>query len=84
MIKPVGSLSYIWLLLGSAFILRVLLAPFGTLLLDHNTFVAWSTNLAQNGFAHFYDSWSDYLPGYLYILYLLGKINAGLSGVDTT
>lgn len=29
----------------------------------------------EGGFKNFYNSWSDYLPGYLYILWLLGKIN---------
>jgi len=31
--------------------------------------------LANNGFKVFYNSWSDYLPGYLYFLWGLGKIN---------
>jgi predicted membrane-bound dolichyl-phosphate-mannose-protein mannosyltransferase len=57
-----------------AFILRVILAFSGALQLDQNTFVAWSNILATGGFPHFYLSWSDYLPGYLYILYLLGKL----------
>lgn len=59
------------LLLG--FIFRLVISGFGTLQLDHGTFVAWSYNLAQNGFKNFYSSWSDYFPGYLYVLWLLGK-----------
>jgi dolichyl-phosphate-mannose-protein mannosyltransferase len=31
--------------------------------------------LARFGFKNFYIGWSDYLPGYPYILWLLGKIN---------
>ncbi len=30
----------------------------------------------QDGFKSFYTSWSDYLPGYPYILWLLGRINS--------
>lgn len=59
-----------------SFLFRILIASFGTLQLDHGTFVAWGDNLAQNGFKSFYLGWSDYLPGYLYILWGLGKLNA--------
>ncbi|KKS96176.1 MAG: Dolichyl-phosphate-mannose-protein mannosyltransferase family protein [Microgenomates group bacterium GW2011_GWC1_43_13] len=30
--------------------------------------------MVKDGFKIFYNSWSDYLPGYLYVLYFLGKI----------
>lgn len=59
----------------SALILRLFLANFGTLQLDHGTFVSWANSLALNGTSNFYDSWSDYLPGYLYVLQFLGKVN---------
>lgn len=62
------------LLLGLG--VRISLSFFGTLALDQNTFIAWSGVLAQKGFASFYNGWSDYLPGYLYILWVLGKINS--------
>jgi len=55
-------------------LLRIILAPLGTLKLDQNTFIAWSSNLARNGFKNFYSDWSDYLPGYMYFLWFLGKI----------
>lgn len=51
------------------------MSGFGTLDLDQGTFIAWSSDLAANGFRNFYNGWSDYLPGYLYALWLLGKIN---------
>lgn len=35
---------------------------------DLLTFQAWGNILAENGFSNFYFGWSDYLPGYLYIL----------------
>jgi predicted membrane-bound dolichyl-phosphate-mannose-protein mannosyltransferase len=58
-----------------AFVLRILLSFFGTLHLDQGTFVAWSNILVSSGFKNFFNSWSDYLPGYLYVLWVLGKIN---------
>lgn len=65
----------IFLILLSALFIRFILSFFGTLQLDHGTFVSWSLNLAENGLRNFYNGWSDYLPGYLYILQLLGKLN---------
>jgi len=62
-----------------AFLFRVLLSFFGTLELDFNTFLAWSNRLQEFGFARFYGVWSDYLPGYLYVLWLLGKIKVFVS-----
>ncbi len=63
-------------------IVRLILSFFGTLQLDHGTFVAWSIGLAENGFKGFYDSWSDYLPGYLYFLWILGKISLSVPGIS--
>lgn len=73
-IKRISS-NKIFLLLSFGLFLRIALSFFGTLNLDQGTFVAWSTNLARDGFKNFYNGWSDYLPGYLYILWILGKIN---------
>lgn len=64
----------IFFIIFMALFLRVFLSFFGTLHLDQGTFIAWSTNLANNGFATFYSGWSDYFPGYLYILWILGKV----------
>jgi predicted membrane-bound dolichyl-phosphate-mannose-protein mannosyltransferase len=66
--------SIIFVLL-SAYIFRLGLSFFGTLDLDHGTFVGWSNTLVRDGFKNFYNSWSDYLPGYLYFLWGLGKVN---------
>ncbi len=64
------------ILLGLGFLLRIILSPFGTLSLDQNTFLAWSLRLNQVGFSKFYfGAWSDYLPGYLYVLNFLGQVN---------
>lgn len=67
--------SSILYILFFAFIVRIVLSFFGTLQLDQGTFIAWSSSLANYGFKNFYNSWSDYLPGYLYFLWGLGKIN---------
>ena len=58
-----------------ALFFRLFIANFGTLQLDHGTFVAWANQLAISGMGDFYNGWSDYFPGYLYILFLLGKLN---------
>lgn len=72
-VKSFFSPVFFILLLG--LILRLLLYKNGTYQLDVNTFVSWSKTLVDKGFSSFYqNAWSDYLPGYLYVLYLLGKI----------
>ena len=56
----------------------------GTYQLDHNTFIAWSNLLQKVGLKNFYSSsWSDYLPGYLYILWFLAKVRQ-LDIIDVT
>ncbi|MBI2405887.1 phospholipid carrier-dependent glycosyltransferase, partial [Candidatus Microgenomates bacterium] len=62
------------LLLLTSFLLRLFLTPFGTLELDFNSFVGWSQRLVEVGPAQFYEAWSDYLPGYLYVLWGLGVL----------
>ncbi|HSX49013.1 MAG TPA: glycosyltransferase family 39 protein [Candidatus Saccharimonadales bacterium] len=69
------SIPSILVVLTFAFLVRIILSPFGTLTLDQNTFIAWSTRLLEVGFSKFYfGGWSDYLPGYLYILDVLAHI----------
>lgn len=60
-------------------VVRLALSPFGTLTLDQNTFIGWSNRLIEVGFSRFYDTWSDYLPGYLYVLWALGWIKEAIS-----
>ena len=69
----------ILLLLFTALVVRLMLSSFGTLELDQNTFIGWSNRLVEVGFGRFYDTWSDYLPGYLYILWALGWIKEAIS-----
>lgn len=67
-------LKSIWVVLLGAFLLRLVLAQFGTLRLDMNAWVGWANRLVSVPLGHFYDQWSDYLPGYLYVLWLVGNV----------
>lgn len=63
------------LILVFGFLLRFFLYKYGTYNWDFGTFLSWSNTLVQKGFLNFYkNAWSDYLPGYLYVLALLGHI----------
>lgn len=48
---------------------------------DINCFMAWAYNLAQGGIRDFYTSgiFADYPPGYMYMLWLMGKLGSGLT-----
>lgn len=63
-------------ILFTGLVLRLLLFRVGTLYLDFNTYVAWSNRLVNLPLKEFYNAWSDYLPGYLYVLFFLGKIKS--------
>ena len=70
--------SKVFMILFVALFFRLCLSFFGTLEIDFNTFVAWSQRLVNLPFPDFYKAWSDYLPGYLYFLFILGKIKNAL------
>ena len=72
--KVFKKMPRIFFLLTVAFILRLILSPYGTLYLDFNSWVGWSHRLTEVGFSRFYEAWSDYLPGYLYVLWFLGQL----------
>ncbi len=63
-----------------ALVIRVLIAPMVGHPVDINTFVTWGRSLAEIGLGGFYNAHPncDYLPGYLYILWVCGKIASGL------
>lgn len=71
--------KYVFYILTASLILRLVLSPLGTLSLDQNTFIAWGRELSAHGFSDFYKGWSDYLPGYLYILSFLASIEKNVS-----
>ena len=51
--------------------------------MDMNTFQAWSLMLTETGFSGFYSrpEFTDYPPGYMYVLAALGHIWRGLQGL---
>lgn len=59
-----------------ALVIRVALFPLPPFKIDNDAWIAWSLNLASGGLSNFYQPgyFSDYLPGYLYVLALLGHI----------
>jgi Gpi18-like mannosyltransferase len=56
---------------------RLLLATFPGFGIDVGTFQAWSFQLADRGPWNFYDtdSFTDYSPGYLYLLWAIGELH---------
>ncbi len=68
---------YFYGLLAGAILLRCLFACFYKgFLTDIACFSGWASRVYSEGFANFYspDAFSDYPPGYMYILYVLGAI----------
>lgn len=65
-----------WTLAALAVLLRFVIMPYGGFPVDIGTFKAWANHLAERGPAAFYGAgFADYLPGYLYILWVVGEIN---------
>lgn len=65
-----------WTLAALALLLRFVIMPYGGFPVDIGTFKAWATSLAEKGPAAFYGAgFADYLPGYLYILWVIGEVN---------
>jgi Gpi18-like mannosyltransferase len=65
-----------WNLAAGALLLRFLLMPYGGFPSDIGTFKAWAVNLAAAGPAAFYGTgFADYLPGYLYVLWVIGEVH---------
>jgi Gpi18-like mannosyltransferase len=63
---------------AAAFLVRVLIAPHAGFYGDLRLFQTWAGQLADVGTRHFYDQgqFVDYPPGYLYVLWLTGKLSA--------
>ena len=75
--SPRRTLFLLSVLLIIGFALRVFLSPYLTFEFDFNTFRAWGNGLSKVGFSQFYDRyWCDYMPGYLYVLWLLDNIHS--------
>ncbi|MEM5948120.1 phospholipid carrier-dependent glycosyltransferase [Spirochaetia bacterium 38H-sp] len=72
-----GTKRYVAIMLGAAFLLRLLVAvSYPGHVTDMPTFYGWATELADKGIFSFYGSntFKDYPPGYLYILYVAGLL----------
>jgi Gpi18-like mannosyltransferase len=66
-----------WTLAAFALLVRFLIMPYGGFPVDIGTFKAWSQALTDRGPSAFYGAgFADYLPGYLYVLWLIGEVNA--------
>jgi len=71
--NPAGLLV---LILAAGFLLRIFLSLFLTYYPDFNTWQMWGSQMATSGFGKFYERhWCDYMPGYLYILWMLNGIH---------
>ena len=66
------------LILSAGLILRLSLAALPGFGIDVGLFQFWSVQLADRGPWNFYDAdlFSDYAPGYLYVLWFIGGVNA--------
>ena len=77
-LRGVATPRGIVLLFVAGTILRLILAIWGGFQGDLDIFKAWSQRLVDLGLANFYDPayFADYPPGYLYVLWFLGKISS--------
>lgn len=67
-----------YLILLGSFILRCIFAcTYKGFLTDTACFSSWATRVFSEGFGNFYspDVFSDYPPGYMYVLYVIGAIS---------
>ncbi len=72
-----------WGLLVGAAVLRAVIMPYGGFPTDIGTFKGWANALAERGPAAFYGGgFADYLPGYLYVLWVIGELHARLRFSD--
>lgn len=64
------------IVLSLAVLVRLFFMPFPPFKTDMDSFIAWGEQVRKVGFAQFYNSgiWTDYAPGYFYILWLITQI----------
>ena len=71
------------LILVSGLILRIFLSQFLTYGPDFSAWIGWGSQISSAGFGHFYERhWCDYMPGYLYVLWMLDNIHRVLPGLS--
>ncbi len=80
-----NTLTKLLFILFGALILRLVLLPYWTHSSDMYLWVYWSHDVARIGFDRFFDqvSWTDYLPFYFYVLFILGKLQPLLPLIPT-
>ena len=74
--KSIGFSVFI-AIFAAALLVRIIIAVmYRGYEVDINCFVSWSDMVFNDGFGAFYksESFTDYPPGYMYILYLVGAI----------
>jgi len=74
--------TYFFFIFFGSLILRCILAyTYKGFLTDTACFSSWATRVFSEGFSNFYspDVFSDYPPGYMYVLYVLGAISNWLN-----
>ncbi len=76
--SPAQAQLWLFGLLSAGLVWRLILAKSQGYVSDMNTFKAWASHAASGGLTHFYDTdmFVDYPPGYIYVLYVLGKIQS--------
>lgn len=71
------------IILAAGFILRIFLSLFLTYEPDFSTWTGWGQQISLVGFGNFYETyWCDYMPGYLYVLWILDNIHRALPGLS--
>ena len=73
------ALLWLWAAIAAGIVLRLLVFRGSGFPSDVGTFMAWAERLASVGPAKFYDPayFSDYPPGFLYVLWLVGALFDG-------
>lgn len=66
----------VYYLILAGFLIRLIFATFPGFHVDTDTFFAWAVRAFDLGLPNFYskDVWTNYTPGMIYLLYLLGAI----------
>ncbi len=71
------------LILVSGLAFRIFLSQFLTYKPDFNAWTGWGSLMSTTGFGHFYERhWCDYMPGYLYVLWILDNIHRVIPGLS--
>jgi len=72
------------LILIAGFVLRIIFSLFLTYENDFLAWKIWGSQISEVGFSKFYDKfWCDYMPGYLYVLWALDRVNSAFPAFST-